>query len=364
MKVGILTFHHTTNYGATLQAYALWTTIKRYGHDVEIIDYRPYVGVKFYIEKILYRDDSVNPYWIPELVKAFKMRRFLLSKMDLSKRKAYRRAGLKNFDGQYDVVICGSDQVWCFNSFRGFNPSFFLDFVGRETKCLKISYAPSFNTIDSLGKYRDLISKLLSDFDAISVRDSHSLQVLRQECNIEAARVLDPTFLIEYTGILSVPKLKDEYLLVYVEPLNLEQEEIVKSIAERQNLVIISVGNYIQVADKNLIGISPEEWLGYFSRASYIVTNTYHGTIFSIIFRKMFTVFAKEGKGNKTNDLLRLLGLETRLLSEGELGSWQEHFAPIDYKAVCNKLEKEISRSKTYLSEALEGRSIYPQAVE
>jgi polysaccharide pyruvyl transferase WcaK-like protein len=361
MKIGILTFHHTTNYGATLQAYGLWKTIKSEGHDVEFIDYRPYIAAKQYWRPILPFKFEKNKVYVrhhalKELLKYLKMRLFLRSNMHLS--KSYTRAGLKNFDRHYDVVICGSDQIWCLNGYRGFDPSYFLDFVDHQNTCRKISYAASFGKTEDLGKNKNLIRQLISQFDAISVRDSNSLRLIEQECNRQATRVLDPTFLIEYSEILAEPKFEKDYLLIYNEgSVKKGEENFIKSIADTNNLDIISIGKYNRIATKNLIGIGPEEWLGYFSKASYIVTNTYHGTIFSIIFKKPFTVLSSKGKTQKTNDLLKHLDLEKRIGLEGrEMGYVPEEYLNINYNLVYDKLQEDVLRSKTYLFAALDGK--------
>lgn len=366
MKVGILTFHHTTNYGATLQTYALSTAIKNQGHDVEIIDYRPHKAVKYYqkpLKPITDRMGRLNPHFIGYLVQFLKIRMFLVSKMKLSKKKYYTKDDLKKSNQPYDVVICGSDQIWCMGDrapwWREFDPSYFLDFVDSKTNCRKISYAASFGSINYLGKNQELICQLISQFDAISVRDSNSLRLVRQECNRQAIRVLDPTFLIEYNEIILVPPVRDKYLLLYnQDDLTLEQENLVKSIAKIKELVIISIGKYNRITDNNLIGIGPKEWIGYFSKASYVITNTYHGSIFSIIFKKPFTVFSNSGKANKLNDLLSHLGLESRInLEPMDTGYIQpEAFFNIDYDLVYQKLDKDILNSKKYLFEVIDGK--------
>lgn len=198
MKIGILTFHHTTNYGATLQAYALWKTIKQYGYDVEIIDYRPYKTAINYLGRLMpikpvhgnYSRYKLERHFIPYLIQAWRMRRFLVSKLKLSKEKTYTINGLEKFSNQYDIVICGSDQIWHTKDrfTGGFNPSFFLDFIdSKNTK--KISYAPSFGQTKDLKQDRQLISKLISDFDKISVRDNNSLRLIEQDCDRVATKV-------------------------------------------------------------------------------------------------------------------------------------------------------------------------------
>lgn len=360
MKVGILTFHHTTNFGATLQAYALLTVLKSHGYDVELVDYRPFGAIKFYMREVLPVNISskphVNRHALTNLLKAWKMRRFLLSKMQLSKEKCYRRASLKHFHQYYDALICGSDQVWNNSFIRGFDPSYFLDFACQQTT-RKISYAASFGDMETLGINRLEVCKLISQFDTILVRDSNSLQLVSGECGRQATKVLDPTFLIEYGDITSIPRFEDKYLLIHIQgTLTLEQERFIELVAKNKNLTVVSIGRYNKIADKNLIAVSPEEWLGYFRKASYIATNTYHGSIFSIIFQRLFTVFFTKHKSNKTVDLLNHLGLENRILKDGIKPGPVEEVFYIDYASAYKVLEAEILKSKTCLLEALDGK--------
>lgn len=339
MKVGILTFHHIPNYGATLQAYALYKFIQSQGHEVEMIDYRPYKAVLTYLKG--------------NLLKSWKIRMFLLSQMTLSPKKTYTKAGLDKLTLNYDAVICGSDQIWSLNPIRGFDTSFYLDFVADQKSCRKISYAPSFGETKALKENQETICKLINKFYAVSVRDTNSVEVLKKECNIEAVKVLDPTFLVEYSEIISLPKIKEEYLLLYTEgDISVKAGNYVKSLAENKNLKIVAVG-FRKIAQKNLISLSPEEWLGYFNRAAYVVTNTFHGTIFSIIFKKQFTILPKKNKNNKIPDLLEQLGLESRITSRLEYNP-DKHDSIIDYDLVDRKLAKEIIKSKDFLLGALD----------
>lgn len=345
MKIGILTFHHTTNYGATLQAYALFQTIKKQGHNVEIIDYQPYKAVKTYIKTLYF-----NHHFLSNAVKSWKMRKFLHSQIQLSTNRCYTRKGLKNWEQAYDIVICGSDEIWNINSFRGFDTSYFLDFVNSQ-KTRKISYAASFGFTTTLGKNREKVAELLKEFKAISVRDSNSLRIVEEECQQSATKVLDPTFLVDYTKIISQPKINDDYLLIYG-GLSKEDETYVKKAAKAEGLKIVSVGYPSRIAQINLVGIGPEEWLGYFAKASYVFTSFYHGAIFSIIFRKPFTVFGRQDKMSKVQDLLKDFKLENRIV-KNSLPAWEEQKINIDYDVISSSVEKAIEKSKTYLFEAL-----------
>ena len=356
MKVGIITFHHTTNYGATLQAYALSKTVSEWGHEVEIIDYRPRGAVIFYAKQlspVSSRKMNWNKNFHKHILKAFKMRKFLTSSLNLSESKGYSKTVLrKTFEAaKYDAVIAGSDQVWCLTTgFRGFDSSYFLDFVRDEDSCLRISYAPSIGGTESFRDRKDSVCSLLDKFDHISVRDFHSARVIKEECDKEAVKVLDPTFLIGYEDILVTPKTNRPYLLIYNhKELDLEQKRTVKAIAKNKELEIVSVGDAWDIADRNLVSIDPKEWIGYFKHASYVFTNTFHGTIFSILFKRDFTVFVNKGKQNKVYDLLTLLGLERRIILDSHYGG-QTDYSAIDYASAYEKLTPNIESSKAFLA--------------
>lgn len=369
MKVGILTFHHTTNYGATLQAYALWKTIKQYGHDVEIIDYRPYKTAINYLGRLMpikpihgnYSKYKWESHFIPYLIQAWRMRRFLVSKIDLSKEKTYTINNLGKFSDKYDIVICGSDQIWHTKDkfIGGFNSSFFLDFVDRE-KTKKISYAPSFGQTKKLGEYQQSISQLIGQFNNISVRDDNSLRLIEQECNRTATKVLDPTFLNDFGEFKSTPKLDREYVLLYsIKSYTAEQESKIKSLIESvpqlKNLLIVSLARPSKIADLNLITVDPEEWVGYFRNAAYVITSSYHGTIFSLKFKRQFTIFTRPDNV-KIKDLLQDLNLESRIIDSKETSLFSQQSANINYDPVYAILEKKIAESKNYLVEALDGK--------
>lgn len=361
MKVGILTFHHVPNYGAVLQAYALSKVIKEAGYDVEIIDYRPYKAVRFYLDQlypIKLKQRRLNRHFLGNILKSWKIRNFLLSKMRLSNNKFYTAAGLKNFNYSYDVIICGSDEVWNIKSFRGFDASYFLDFVcDKATR--KISYAASFGSTKTLGNNKDEICNLINSFNYVSVRESNSLQLIYNECGRQATKVLDPTFLISYEDTISVSKFEEQYILIYDNTAwTTEQENFVVSLAKAKKLIIVSIGFYKNIAQENLIEVSPEEWINYFAKASYIITSTFHGAVFSINFKKPFTIFITELKSNKINDLLAFLGLESRILSTAPgVESLVNQSSDIDYFSVYKKLEIGIVSSKNYLLEALNGEN-------
>lgn len=356
MKIGILTYHHIDNYGATLQAYALYKFLKQQNHDVEIIDYRHYKAAINYSKSLvpINKHYTIKKKAFSNIVRAWKMRKFLLNNVNLSRKKIYLKKGLEYFRDKYDVVICGSDQIWCINSIRGFDTSYFLDFVS-EKNTRKISYAASCGDLKSLNSYQEKVSSLIQEFHTVLVRDSNSQNIIETECNKDAKVVLDPTFLIDYKELINSVPIKEKYLLIYnYAAFSNTQEELVKSIAKAKGLTIVAVGKYNRLADKNLVGVSPEEWISLFNQASYVVTNTFHGTIFAIISQKPFTVFANANKKIKVTDLLSQFNLENRIFTESlSIEQINEQLADIDYKSVSENLSSKIIESQNYLLKAI-----------
>lgn len=361
-KVGIITFHHTSNYGATLQAYALWKYIDSLGYNVEIIDYRPLKAVWHYLKDILpirrlsagEKKIKINSFFIGQIMKSFKMRLFLKSKMKLSQKTFYQRSKLLSYDHQYNVAITGSDQTWCVNSIRSFDASFFLDFINSENTC-KISYAPSFGLTKNLGDNKSKIVSLLEDYKMISVRDSNGVNILSSLGIDNVKKVLDPTFLIGYTDLVKKPKNKNKYILMYNHHgiVNNNVKKLVEKLVEKQDLEIISLGNpTASMTNKNLVGISVQEWLGYFYHASYIITNSFHGVVFSIIFQKNFSFIPYGNTNQKVMDLLEIFDLKERLLNN-QPDALDNQQKSINYATVNEQREYLVKYSQQYLQTAL-----------
>jgi hypothetical protein len=362
MKVGILTYHHVTNYGSWLQAYALKTVLQQLGHSVEFVDYRPYKSVFYYLQALYpFRQGKRRPYfnpdWIANIIKAWKFRQLLRNKMTLGKPKCYTQTGLRQYAQRYDVLICGSDQIWDIHSpIRRYDSAYFLDFAANQTT-RKISYAASCGSTTELGTYRTEVTQLLNQFETILVRDRNTLNLLQQDCQLTATKVLDPTLLMaDYSELVRLPQTKQKYLLVYYQGrMPLAQVALTQAIARARGLSIISVGYHHPVAQQNLIGIGIEEWLGYFSQASYVLTDTFHGTIFSILFRRPFSVFVNAAKSLKVIDLLNDVGLENRAIVDASTVSPADPAcAELDYSKVAPQLETKINSSIRSLELALQ----------
>jgi len=305
--IAILTFHYSTNYGAVLQAMALSCFLRDQGVDCEVLDYRQRKGLWVYAKQLF-----INRHPLHGIRRYLKFRKYLRSKLPLSDRPVYRPAELALAASKFDGVVVGSDEVWKTQSFRGFDASFFLGFV--DSTRLKLSFAASTGGQDSFGEHRDAIDKLLSDFDAISVRDDLSKKALAETANRPVVRLVDPTLLVEFpTASMLLPSMKD-FVLVYGVPTDSELREI-SSYALDRGWRVVALGHYCASADLSVLDAGVEEWLGFFRTASCIVTSFFHGVVFGLKFHGEAVVLQRPDKAYKVQQLVDDLKLVEEPLS-------------------------------------------------
>jgi len=282
------------------------------------------------------------------------MLKFIHSSVALSKKTAYTRSSLCDYDWeqQYDVVVCGSDVIWSIDlpSGAGYDLSYFLDFIPDGVH--KVSYAASFGPTTSLGPNQQEIGRLLKRLDAIGVRDENSVRLV-SSCGLSAVKVLDPTFLVNYDEFVVLPKVDKEYILIYG-GLKSREKEFIKKIAAHEDLDILSIGYPNSGIANNRLDLKPEEWVGCFAGAAFVFTTTFHGTIFSILFEKPFLTFNRSAIANKVGDLLSDLDLTSRLIASEGVSELASCLPPrVDFEMVYRRLSKMIATSNSFLDEAL-----------
>lgn len=363
-RVGILTFHRAVNYGAILQSYALQQQLRKLGLDCEIIDYRckaienPYSP--FSINKnegILRKVKSIAGMlfkWRGRQRKRRMFYRFLQTHMTLtsSYRNSHKLIGLNS---KFDLFISGSDQVWNHNCTK-LDPAYFLDFVQDINK--KNSYAASFGFTEIPKSLRKTYWELLHPFHHISVRERSGVKIIHDLLNREASFNLDPTLLLsrlDWNKLASSSDQFQNYILLYILMDPSKILNVAFKIAEQKNLKIIylnedSLG--MKIRHPNIVFLTsatPEEFLSLFQNARYVLTNSFHGTAFSIIFQKQFMVEIAGREGNKNNrseSLLNLLGLNERIMDGS---AWTQIDQIIDWVTVNERLEREREKSIQYL---------------
>lgn len=323
MRIGILTFHYAHNYGAVLQAYALQYILERIGHAVCFIDYRNkriYDGYKvFDINRYINRNPlKCIQNTCAELKTLFKRRKRFESfnRFITNKLKVVPETDVVS--KPFDCIIVGSDQVWNTKLTNGFDP-YYWGFFQKPVGTRLISYAASMEQNGTEGISE--IKRYLGHFDAISVREKELEETLSGILpEKEIATVVDPTVLIQkevWEELSSPPPIKEPYLLLYQVRNSPICENIAKQIAEEKNLKLIYLSaSVLSQNSDECISTSPEEYLGWFRYASFVVCSSFHGTVFSLLFeRPFYSIRLNDGKDSRVKNLLNEVNLSNRFIS-------------------------------------------------
>lgn len=367
MMIKTITCHDVYNVGASLQAFALMRYLSDLGHDVEIIDYKPdYLSGHFDIFKVnnpRYRGNLAlstayvlghMPAKISRMSSKKAFDSFRERYLHLTEDKFESNEDLKRKSPLADVFIVGSDQVWNTSFQNGKDPAFYLDFVKGDA--VKASYAASFATETIEDQYIEILNKWLGMLDYISVRETSGLDILRKTGISNGVQVLDPVFLLDsksWNEMADQRNLGENCVFLYDMDRNKMMADITKTMAFKNNLKICSVFKSPCVR-KPIERMGPLEFLGYLKNASFVISNSFHATAFSLMFQKEFVVVNRKEKINtRMRDFLALLGLSDRLVSEvNDI----ERLAPIDYKEVSKVIKEKTELSKEYLNRVLAGR--------
>lgn len=332
MKVALLTIWHELNYGAELQAYATVKAIQKLGHEVELIDIRlSDCEYKNIVGKIVTALSTIGP-----CQKKFES----FWKKYIPTTRRYRTIKqLKENPPVADIFMVGSDQVWNPQITGLYSKLYFLNFGGDVRR---VSYASSFGTDQWMyPELQDEIKILLSQFDFISCREVSGVYLLKNTFGIDASLVLDPTLLFsDYSELFGA--ITPQKTLVYY-PLAVESElvDYSEKLAKRLNLRPVNnkkCSYIIKPIVWNRIGI--EQWVKNIAEAEFVITRSFHGLAFSIIYQKNFAILAsRNNRGTRIINLLNLLGLSDRLYTSVEEMDIAEPWnKPINYKLVNAKL--------------------------
>lgn len=362
MKIGILTFHCAHNYGAVLQCYALQETLKQMGHDVEVIDYRPEYLLAPYRRFDVHRFISRNPLkmakkCVTEIVLANKriirydsFNRFITKELRLSEKTEG-----KSIPQKYDVYVMGSDQIWNPKITNGFDPVYFGDFGFPKDNKKYVAYAASMGATSLEDDAKAFYMKALKSFDSVSVREIQLAALLQPLTDKKVEIVLDPTLLVDrnlWSGITKTPRIKEKYVLVYQVRYDSNTLRIAYDIAKEIGAVVVEITAFFnpRLKKNRLQCASPEEFIGWIRNASCVVTTSFHGTAFSVIFNKPFYCIALGDNGDsRSASLLKNIGLEDRMINKND----SPGFSGINYDHPNAKLSLLKEKSKEYLLKAI-----------
>lgn len=349
MKACIVTVYNSENCGSYWQAVALKKYLELNGYDVSFLQ-RNMKGsshtTKAVLKKISYALLRGQARRAIEIIKQYRLFDKAISDFEI----------VNECSEDFDVCVLGSDTIWNleWNYFAKERETYW----GSKSRARKtVSYAASLaNTgIDIVSKYPEVI-EYLNRLDAVGVRDAHSLSVLREFTNKDMSIVCDPTILFDKNYYKSFCReAQDNSIFVYYfNKMPTDIEDYIRSFAKKRNLRIIVMGNSMK-GDEQIYAFSPQQFIECFNKASYVVTNTFHGTIFSIIFEKP-ALFNSEGK-RKVSDLLTRFDLQYR--DYVNIDNLEHAFTDdcINYKTVSRKIEEFRMQSREFINREIFGGS-------
>mgnify|MGYP002538329564 FL=1 len=358
-RAAVITFHRALNYGAILQAFALEKVLAKLGVQAEIIDYRcPHIECIYRPFDVRHcKDLSSGAKKCVKSLELMKKRRCFnaFTKKYLSVTpKCRTKKELQRIASDYETLITGSDQVWNPDAFGG-DFSYFLDFAGSDVK--KTAYAASMGYRSFPEKYESQCIEYLKRFESLSVREKSACETLAALTVKSVENVLDPTLLLSASQWLAIAKtpreLPDKYILVYM----MEGCKYVigkaRALARDKGCKLVLVNPTLKQRQtcKDFIlykTASPEEFVGMFAKAEAVVTNSFHGAAFSLIFKKEFYAEASNAeKSARIMDLLALFDVSDRLLPN-------ENIRKTDWEKVNAKLLEEQNRSVSWLKDSFE----------
>lgn len=364
-KIGILTVHKNTNYGANLQAFALCNYINSLGYDCETVDYVSREDLKF-----LKLGSWLKLSWDNEKNKSVSRKLKLAAALALSApEKQKRLSSFGNFRKKYyrlspfckdaneikkmgyDTLICGSDQIWNPDLRHGLDPLFFCRVDGVKKR---ISYAPSIGKEKYNDKDAEIAKNWIKDIDYCSLREATSAQYISELVGIKAECVCDPVFLPDrlcYEKMASKRLTNKKYVLVYSIVKNSKMIEVAKNYAEKCGLELIEI---CQTKDKKCTHkqythLGPDRFLSAIKHAEFVFTNSFHGTAFSLIFEKELFAFENRERGTRITNILEKASLTSRLV--GDDGVLPEEKCDYSNKS---DFTNYIESSKEFLKQALE----------
>ncbi|MDY6294525.1 MAG: polysaccharide pyruvyl transferase family protein [Bacteroidales bacterium] len=350
MKIALLTIWHIGNYGAEMQAYATVKALNELGHEVCLIDLRLTDALHPTLKIKIAGQISMHSKWSSKLNSFWK--EFMPGSIRYTSLEQ-----LKSNPPQADIYLIGSDQVWNPVLTESLSKAYFLDFGSNETR--RISYASSFGVseFEDSPKFIEDYGPLLERLNCVSCREKTGVELLKRYFNIDAVNVLDPTLLhtdyCEITGKLS----EEETLVFYPISSDVAQvEEMLRQLAIKLNLKYINA-NYKKMLFGSIKwdGLSVNEWLRTIGQAKFVMTPSFHGVAFSIIFHRQFIVVGTNAKrSSRIIDLLEVLGLSDRIYpSVDEALADKPWEKIIDYSQVDAKLSTLREASWEYLSNSL-----------
>lgn len=360
-KIAIITYHRSNNYGSVLQAYALSKYLNTQGARLNVIDYHSEKQDKLYktfesVKGLMSVARNIQTFFYLKSIKLRKKKFDEFLKNNFSLTKEYVNVSdISAENDNYDLFICGSDQIWN-TSCDDFSKAYTLDFVKDKSKC--VSYAASIGKKFIKPEDEDFFYAQLKDFYKLSLREKDGVdEIKRITGRGDVSMVSDPVTLLDKNDwnelIKDVKALNKKYILAYFIGDVPFMRDFVKRLAKIKRLPIIVINKNLRdmlYRNKKRYGTGPKEFLALIKNAEYVVSDSFHATVFSIIFKKQFFTFAKtdqESAISRLNNFLSVLGLKNRLNAS------DVNLQNIDYdnKTIEEAFNEYSKTGKEFLSE-------------
>lgn len=372
-KIGLISYYKDPNYGTVYQAYALAKAITELGHQCEYIQYEPIyktpvtlIRIKKFVKDVLTR---IGVYKYPETEVSFlksnefrvfrkNFSSFVKNNIPVSKR-LYFIDDISNSTNDYDLFVVGSDQTWSPQMNSNPHTLNYLSFVDDGKK--KRAYAPSIGTTHISAEYLDVLKHHLSTFEFLSCREYQNSYLLEKELQKKVQYVMDPTLLLsasEWATISKPVKLPAKYILVYLLGTKKCILDFAADISKQTGLPLYFVASRPEYLTKEnaLVNLRPESMLYAIQKATCVITDSFHGTAFSVNFNTSFYCFAKRDGGegvydnDRIMDFLSVIGLQERFVIDGQ----QREYSSVNFSEVNKILLNLRTVSQKYLHDILE----------
>lgn len=362
MRIGILSMQRVINYGSFLQAYALKSTLQNLGHECFFIDIKPGRQILQDLSDTKTKSIAEFASKIPKKHFYNRVKRYLFCKNRTMRfyNEFFPILGVSkecDYNDNYDLVVIGSDEV--FNCTQKSSWGFAKTLFGENLNSDKIiTYAAScgHTTLENINQFniREEIKVAMSNLNSISVRDDNTKGFAQELTNKEIYEHIDPTLIYDFGDLVPESTTEKNYILVYAYDdriNNRKMIEKIKEFAKKEKKILLSAGVYQSWCDKQIL-CTPFELLSYFRNADYIVTDTFHGTVFSIKYNKQFASIIRESNKQKLRYLLKKFNLSNQEVAEIHNIESILKQKP-DYTIVNSIIEKETLSSKEYLEKNL-----------
>ncbi len=363
-RIGVVSYNihgNFTNYGSALQSWALTQAINKVGNGdyaSVLVDYCP---------DILANMDPLNPFkdmWdqdeesrkmcelsLPAIRENYKKFDRFYHEEFMRTKGAYTSENFNEIINNecLDGFVCGSDTIFCMDEF-GFDDGFYANYGCMRRK--SVSYAASFGDPSLTEENCKILNNRLQNFLSLGIRENMMVPYLKNHCNVPVQRVLDPTLLLtqeDYEKIATKDRLEEQkYLLYYSRRYSPKMEAYAEKLAKANGWKIVEISLRATNKDKGhrmFYEAGVEEFLSLVKNAEYVVTNSFHGMIFSVQYRKPFVIFTREQCNTKIDELLLLFGLKDHMLISGDETFDHE----IDYDKVHERIQKARVESSNFL---------------